>query len=56
MIQKKFRFKCIRMVIIQFLALFKGHIVMGAVIIIMVEHGYLLAEGIFQTVCKSGFS
>ena len=28
---------------------------MGAVIIIMVEHGYLLAEGIFQTFVKVDF-
>ena len=37
-------------------ALFKWHVIVGAVVVVVVKHGYLITKCVFQTVCKSGFS
>ena len=46
----------VRVVVVQLFALFKWHIVVGAVVVVVVKHGHLITKCVFQTVCKSGFS
>ena len=56
MLNQQIRLKCIRMVIIQLLALLKRNIIMLLVVVVMIDNGNVISEAVTQPVRKSRLS